>query len=64
MDVDDLTPRKDAPLRALELEELDSLSLEELDERMARLAAEIERARAVKSGKEASRSVAEGVFNS
>ena len=61
MDLDDL-PKADDPLSQLEREELDSLSLEELDERVSRLEAEIVRAGTMRKNKEASRAAAESIF--
>lgn len=46
MDDDDLPRRRDDVLDALAMQPLDPLSLDELDARMALLAAEIERTRA------------------
>ena len=46
MDLDDILPRKQsAPLAALAREDLDPLSVDELNERIAALEAEIARAR-------------------
>lgn len=64
MEPDDVRPKADEPLRLLELEELDSLSLDELDERVRRLEAEIERARVMHKSKQASHLAAEAFFKS
>lgn len=65
MDLDDIAPRKsDAPIDALEGEELDSYSLDELAERIRRLEREIARTKELLKSKEASKSAAESLFRS
>ena len=52
------------PLRELMTEDLDSLSVDELKDRVAALRSEIERAETKIAAKSASRSAAEAVFKS
>lgn len=49
-------------LRALEREDLDLYSVGDLDERVERLRAEIERAQAKKASKQSGRSAADALF--
>lgn len=63
MDLDDLLPRrKDDPLGALSKQDLDPLSVEELEERIAALEAEIARTRAKLEGARSFRSAADALF--
>ena len=63
MDLDDLLPRrKDDPLSALSAQDLDPLSIEELDVRIAALQAEIERVKAKRDGATAFKSAADALF--
>lgn len=64
MEADEIRPKADETLRQLEKEELERFSLEELDERMTRLKAEIERAAAKKASKQDSHLAAEAAFKS
>jgi uncharacterized small protein (DUF1192 family) len=63
MDLDDLFPRRpDDPLTQLMREDLDPLSLEELDARVALLQAEIERVRAKRASAAQFRASADQLF--
>ena len=63
MDLEDLlSKRPQSPLALLLREDLDSLSVEELGERIAALEAEIARSRAKRDKATAFRSVADGLF--
>ena len=63
MDADDNLPRRSAgPLAELAGEDLDTLSVEAIDERIAALEAEIERARAQRRRAFAGRAGAEALF--
>ena len=62
MDPEDLAPRAVAPLKALMSEDLSTLSLEELGERIEKLQAEIARIEHMIESKTASRAAAESVF--
>lgn len=62
MIIDDDAPRPDAPLDALEREDLSLLSLEELEDRIARLEAEASRAQAMLESKSDHASAAESLF--
>lgn len=63
MDADDLQPRRrDDPLGALRREDLDPLSVAELDARIVELEAEIIRTRAKLAGATRFRSVADELF--
>jgi uncharacterized small protein (DUF1192 family) len=63
MDIDDILPKRaDDPLVQLVRQDLDRLSADELDERVAILEAEIERCRARKATATSHRSVAESLF--
>ena len=63
MDTDDLEPRK-KPNLPLGAQDLSMMSIEELEERIAELTAEIERCRKTIESKQGSRAAAEGVFKS
>lgn len=65
MTFEDLEPRptRGATLTALGREDLDLYSVQELEERIEVLQAEIERARAAISGKQAKKSAADALFN-
>lgn len=65
MTFEDLEPRpqRGAALTRLGREDLDLYSVEELNERIAALEAEIERARAAIAGKQAKKSAADALFN-
>ena len=58
---DEITPKSDT-LSALIIEDLSKLGLEELEERITTLKAEIERITAVLESKESSRADAEALF--
>lgn len=63
MDPDELLSRRaDDPLRALISQDLDPLSVAELDARIAALEAEIARTRAKREQASAFRSAADGLF--
>ena len=63
MDVDDLFPSKpDDPLVALGKQDLDPMSVDELEERIANLKAEIERVEAHMQRAQSHRSAAEELF--
>lgn len=62
---EDLEPRaaRGAPLVALTREDLDGYSVEDLQQRIAGLQAEIERSRATIEGKSSQRNAADAMFN-
>lgn len=62
MDDDDLPRRRDDILAALIKQPLDPLSVDELDDRIATLEAEIERIRAHRSAATSHKAVAEALF--
>ena len=63
MEPEDLMARRqDDPLRLLLREDLDRLSLAELDERITVLEAEVARVKAKRAGASSFRSVADGLF--
>ena len=62
MDIDEDAPRPDGPLDALAREDLSLLSLDDLEERIARLEAEAERARKALAAKSDHASTAESLF--
>ncbi|ALH82001.1 DUF1192 family protein [Sphingopyxis macrogoltabida] len=62
MDDDDIRRRRDDALAALTREPLDPLSVDELDERVALLEAEIERVKAHKAAAASHKAVAEALF--
>lgn len=64
MDLDDLQPRRkpDDALAALARQDLDPLSVDELESRIAALEAEIARTRAKLEGARSFRSVADSLF--
>ena len=62
MDLDDLPKKQSTPLENLEAEKLDSLSGDELRERIKILKREIERTEVDLEAKEASKAAAESVF--
>lgn len=63
MDADDLLPRRrDDTLAALRREDLDPLSVAELDARIVELEAEVDRTRAKLAGATKFRSAADGLF--
>lgn len=64
MDFDDAPLKKTGPLTDLEREDLSTISVEELEERIERLHIEIERTRTEVTAKTASRSAAEAFFKS
>lgn len=64
MEPEDFTPSKTDSLKALETEDLSSLSIEELEQRAERLRAEISRAEVAATAKRASKDVADAVFKS
>ncbi len=64
MDLDDLPKKKDGALDAIEAENLDSISIDELVERIKILHREIERTETEIKAKDASKAAAEAVFKS
>ncbi|MGN6689762.1 MAG: DUF1192 domain-containing protein [Sphingopyxis sp.] len=62
MDDDDLPRRRDDMLAALIKQPLDPLSVDELDERIAVLEAEIERVKAHRAAATSHKAVAEALF--
>lgn len=64
MDIDDLLPRRtgDDPLAALARQDLDPLSVAELEARIAALEAEVARSRSKLAGARSFRSVADSLF--
>ncbi len=62
LDDADLPRRKSEILTELAREDLDKLSIAELDDRIARLEAEVARARAKREGAAAFRSAADALF--
>ena len=63
MDIDDLEPRKrDDALSAVQRQDLDPLSVDELTDRIARLEAEIARTRTKRDGATKFRSAADQLF--
>ena len=61
---DSLARRADEPIRQLAKEDLDRLSVAELDERMVLLETEIARVKAKRAGASSFRSVADSLFKS
>lgn len=64
MDFDDAPLKKTGPLADLELEDLSTIGVEELDERIERLHAEISRAQSEIKAKQSSRAAADAFFKS
>lgn len=64
MDFDDLPTKKSSPIDDVEKEDLSTISVDELQDRVARLSAEIDRTKAEINAKEGSRSAAEAFFKS
>lgn len=64
MDIDDLPRKKTGPLKDLETEDLSVMSVDELQERVDRLSAEITRTKTEIEAKGTSRSAAEAFFKS
>ncbi len=64
MDSDDAPLRKNIPLSEVEKEDLSTISVEELEERVQRLEAEITRTKAEIKAKSASKAAAEAFFKS
>lgn len=64
MDFDDLPLKKDSPISEVEKEDLSTISVEQLEERVSRLESEIERTKQEIKAKQASRSAAEAFFKS
>ncbi len=64
MDLDDLPRKKTGPLTDLEKEDLSTISADELEERIERLKAEIERTGEEIKAKQASRAAADAFFKS
>lgn len=62
MDIEDLAPRPDDPLKALAKEDLGTLSIDELAERIAALKAEIGRVEQAMNGKKQSLNAADSIF--
>lgn len=60
MDTDDLEPQLKAPAKL----DFEVMSIEQLEDHIAALQAEIERARATIAGKQSARGAAESVFKS
>jgi uncharacterized small protein (DUF1192 family) len=63
MDLDEFAPKK-APMAPLGQEDLSRFSIEDLDERVALLQAEIQRCEATKAAKQATRDSANRFFKS
>lgn len=61
---DDSTPKPETPLSALIKEDLDPISIDELENRIKTLEEEIERIRAKIGGKKTGLSAAEALFKS
>lgn len=64
MDFDDLPVKKDTPLTAVEKEDLSTISVDELEDRVERLKAEIARTEGEINAKGSSRAAAEAFFKS
>ncbi|WP_262690700.1 DUF1192 domain-containing protein [Kordiimonas aestuarii] len=64
MDFDDIPVKKGTPLTAVEREDLSTISAEELEERVERLQAEIDRTQKEVKSKKASREAAAAFFKS
>lgn len=64
MDLDDLLRKKTGPLTDLETEDLSTISVEELEDRISRLKAEIVRTETEITAKQASRAAADAFFKS
>lgn len=62
MDIEDLAPRPDQPLKALAKEDLGGLSIDELNDRIQALKAEISRIEQVLANKKDSLNAADNVF--
>lgn len=62
MDMDERPKSSDLPIDALEAEELDRYSLADLEDRIARLEAEIVRTRGIHRKKGTSQAAAEALF--
>ena len=62
MEPDDFTAKKTDALQALEGEDLSTLSMDELEDRAARLGAEIHRAEVMATRKRASKDAADAIF--
>ncbi len=63
MNFDDAPVKKDTPLTAVETEDLSTISIDELQDRVTRLAQEITRTKAEINAKGSSRTTAEAFFN-
>lgn len=64
MDFDDLPIKKDSPVTDVETEDLSTMSIEQLEERVSRLEAEITRTKDEIKAKQASKNAAEAFFKS
>ncbi|MBL4639424.1 MAG: DUF1192 domain-containing protein [Kordiimonadaceae bacterium] len=64
MDFDDLPTKKASPVTAVEKEDLSSISVDELEDRIVRLEAEVERTKAEIKAKQGSLNAAEAFFKS
>jgi uncharacterized small protein (DUF1192 family) len=64
MDFDDLPTKKSTPVDDLEKEDLSTYSVDQLEDRAERLAAEIERTKEDIKGKQASKLAADAFFKS
>jgi len=64
MDIDDAPLKKTGPLTDLELEDLSTISVDELQERIERLQAEISRTQSEVKAKQSSRAAADAFFKS
>ncbi len=62
MEPDDFTAKKTDALQTLEGEDLSTMSIDELEDRAARLGAEIHRAEAMATSKRASKDAADAFF--
>ena len=63
IDENEPRPQRGEALKALSREDLDLLAVEELQERVAALQAEIERSKAAMDGKQSRKSAADALFN-
>ncbi len=64
MDFDDLPIKKDTPMTAVEREDLSAISVDELEDRVERLMAEVDRTQKEIKAKKASKAAASAFFKS
>jgi len=64
MDFDDLPIKKDTPIIGVEKEDLSTVSVDQLEERVVRLTVEIDRTKKEIVAKQASKTAAEAFFKS